>query len=145
MDLKKILTISGKNGLFLLIVQGKDHIIVESLSDKSRIPVFSSHKISSLEDICIFTKTEDMPLKDVLKKIYDMENGGKTIDHKSDTTALKTYMEKVLPDYDKNKVYVSDMKKLFSWYNSLLDNNLLSFEEEKTEQKEETETLPAQD
>lgn len=142
MDLKKILTISGKPGLFQLMAQSKERIIVESLIDKSRLPVFPNNKVSSLEDISIFTTSEEVPLKDVLKKIYTVENGGKAIDPKSDNSTLKKYMEKILPDYDQNKVYVSDMKKLFSWYNSLLENNLLSFpekekEEEKTK-KEET-------
>ena len=134
MDLKKILTISGKSGLFQIVVQGKDRLIVESLLDKSRIPIFTSHKISTLEDICIFTQSEEKPLKEVLKKIFEMENGNPCLDSKSDNNSLKAYMEKILPDYDKEKVYVSDMKKLFSWYNSLLENNLLSFEEESTEE-----------
>lgn len=142
MDLKKILTISGKPGLFQLIAQSKDRIIVESLIDKSRIPVFPTNKVSSLEDISIFTTSEEVPLKDVLRKIFTIENRGKAIDPKSDNTTLKKYMEKILPDYDQSKVYVSDMKKLFSWYNSLLENNLLSFPEVEKEEartkKEET-------
>lgn len=140
MELKKILTISGKNGLFQVVVQGKDHIIVESINDKSRFPVFPSHKVSSLEEISIFTETEDVPLKDVLEKIFVFENGGKSIDSKSENNVLKQYMEKILPDYDKSRVYVSDMKKLFSWYNTLLDHDLLSFEKEG-EIKEESPTV----
>lgn len=140
MELKKILTISGKNGLFQVVVQGKDHIIVESINDKSRFPVFPSHKVSSLEEISIFTENEDVPLKDVLEKIFVFENGGKSIDSKSENNVLKQYMEKILPDYDKNRVYVSDMKKLFSWYNTLLDHGLLIFEKEE-EIKEETPTV----
>ena len=142
MDLKKILTISGKPGLFQLIAQSKERIIVESLIDKSRIPVYPTNKVSSLEDISIFTNSEEVPLKDVLRKIFTIENGGKAIDPKSDNAALKKYMSSILPDYDQTKVYVSDMKKLFSWYNSLIENNLLSFPEEEKEEaktkKEET-------
>jgi len=131
MELKKILTISGKNGLFQIVVQGKDRIIVGSLNDKSRFPVFPSHKVSSLEEISIFTETEEIPLKEVLEKIFITENGNKCIDPKSENNALKVYMEKILPNYDKNRVYVSDMKKLFTWYNTLLENQMLTFEEEK--------------
>ena len=140
MDLKKVLTISGKPGLFQLIAQSKERIIVESLIDKSRIPVYPTNKVSSLEDISIFTNSEEVPLKDVLRKIFTIENGGKAIDPKSDNATLKKYMSSILPDYDQSKVYVSDMKKLFSWYNTLLDHGLLIFEKEE-EIKEETPTV----
>ncbi|MBP7101857.1 MAG: DUF5606 domain-containing protein [Bacteroidales bacterium] len=139
MELKKILTISGKNGLFQIVVQGKDRIIVESLNDKSRFPVFPSHKVSSLEEICIFTETEEIPLKEVLKNIFIIENGNKCIDPKSENNALKLYMEKILPSYDKNRVYVSDMKKLFTWYNTLHENHMLSFEEEVNKESQSAE------
>lgn len=139
MELKKILTISGKNGLFQIIVQGKDRIIVESLNDKSRLPVFPSHKVSSLEEISIFTETEEIPLKEVFKKIFIIENGNKCIDPKSENNALKLYMEKILPNYDKNRVYVSDMKKLFTWYNTLLENQMLTIEEEVNKETQSSE------
>jgi hypothetical protein len=131
MDLKKILTVSGKPGLYQLVSQGKNSIIVESLLDKSRIPVFASMQASSLDDICIFTMDEDMPLKDVFKRIFDVKEGNKADGIGSlDNSGLKKYMEDVLPQYDKDRVHVSDMKKLFVWYNILHDNNMLSFEEE---------------
>ncbi|MDD2621525.1 MAG: DUF5606 domain-containing protein [Bacteroidales bacterium] len=137
MDLKKILSISGKSGLYQIVVQSKDRVIVESLLDRTRIPVYPTHKVSSLEDISIFTDSNEIPLKEVLKKIYTIENGGNAIDPKSDSNALKAYMSKILPDYDQNKVYISDMKKLFAWYNSLLENKLLSFEEKESNQETE--------
>ncbi|MCX6230672.1 MAG: DUF5606 domain-containing protein [Bacteroidetes bacterium] len=131
MDLSKILAITGKPGLYLVISQTKTGALVESIIDKKKIPVFSTEKMSSLNDISVFTDDEDLPLHKVLKAIYDKENGGKCIDPKSDNNALKKYMEEVLPNYDKDRVYVSDMKKLFSWYNMLHEQNLLDFSEEK--------------
>jgi hypothetical protein len=131
MDLSKILAITGKPGLYLVISQTKTGALVESIIDKKKIPVFSTEKLSSLNDISVFTEEEDLPLKKVLQAIYVKENGGKCIDPKSDNNALKKYMEEILPTYDKDRVYVSDMKKLFSWYNLLLQENLLDFSEEK--------------
>lgn len=138
MDLSKILAITGKPGLYLVISQTKSGALVESIIDKKRIPVFATEKLSSLNDISIFTTDEDLPLKAVLKAIYEKENGGKCIDHKSDNNALKKYMEEVVPNFDKDRVYVSDIKKLFSWYNLLQQENLLDFSEE-TENNEKTE------
>ncbi|MEI6696262.1 MAG: DUF5606 domain-containing protein [Bacteroidota bacterium] len=138
MDLSKILAITGKPGLYLVISQTKSGALVESIIDKKRIPVFASEKMSSLKDISIFTYDEDLPLFTVLKAIFDKENGGKCIDHKSDNNALKKYMEEVLPNYDKDRVYVSDIKKLFSWYNLLQNENMLDFSEE-TEIEDKTE------
>jgi hypothetical protein len=132
MDLKEILTVSAKSGLFKLISKSKDHLIVESLTDKTRIPVFLTEKMSSLEDICIFTESEDLPLKDAFKKIYTFTNGDKAIDSKAKNEELKSYMDKVIPEYNKEKVYVSDMKKLFTWYNFLHENNMLTFKEEES-------------
>ena len=142
MDLSKILAITGKPGLYLVISQTKSGALVESIIDKKRIPVFATEKLSSLNDISIFTTDEDLPLKTVLKAIYDKENGGKCIDHKSDNNALKKYMEEVVPNFDKDRVYVSDIKKLFSWYNLLQQENLLDFSEEienKAESEDSTE------
>ncbi|MFZ4401144.1 MAG: DUF5606 domain-containing protein [Bacteroidales bacterium] len=131
MDLSKILAITGKPGLYLVISQTKSGALVESIIDKKRIPVFAAEKMSSLSDISIFTTDEDLPLKSVLKAIYEKENGGPCIDHKSENNTLKRYMEEVVPNFDKDRVYVSDIKKLFSWYNLLQKENLLEFSEEE--------------
>ncbi|MDR0368072.1 MAG: DUF5606 domain-containing protein [Bacteroidales bacterium] len=139
MDLKKILTISGKPGLYRLISQRKGNIIVESLLDKSRMPVFASMRASSLDDICIFTTEEDLPLKDAFKRIFEAKEG-KRAEVSSDNVGWKKHMEEILPQYDKERVHVSDMKKLFVWYNLLHDNNLLLFEEEVSEEQSPTET-----
>ena len=137
MDLKKILAVPGKSGLYQLVSQGKNNIIVESLLDKSRMPVFASTQASSLNDICLFTVEDDMPLEVAFQRIAEATNGNKTIDITSlDSAGLKKYMEEILPEYDKDRVHVSDMKKLFSWYNILHENELLSIENGDIEQQE---------
>jgi hypothetical protein len=133
MDLKEILSVTGKPGLYKTISKTKTNLIAESLVDKKRIPVYASDKMSTLADINIFTTGEDIPLKDVLKLIYDKENGGKSIDHKSDDKKLKEYFEQVLPTYDKGRVYASDIRKIFNWYNILQGFNLLDFTEKPEE------------
>jgi hypothetical protein len=138
MDIKDILSISGKPGLFKVISHTKNGVIVESLIDKKRIPAYSSDKIGNLEEISIYTTDKEKPLKDVFKTVFEKENGGRTIDPKSDDKKLRAYFEEIVPDYDKERVYCSDMKKLFSWYNILFDSGLLKFDEEKPEENTET-------
>ena len=137
MDLTGILSLSGKSGLFKSVAQTKNGLIVESLIDKKRFPAYVSDKVSSLEDICIFTADEDLPLKDVFELIYKKEQGKACIDHKSNDAALKKYMEEVLPAYDKDRVYVSDMRKLFMWYNLLVEHGLLAPDEKEETKAEE--------
>lgn len=135
MDLKEILSVSGKAGLYKVVGQTKSGVIAESLIDKKRLPIFATDKMSSLEDIRIFSEEGDVLLKDVFKMIYEKENGGKTTVGTGATgQELKDYMAAVMPDYDKERVYVSDIKKLISWYNLLLENELLQFEEEPKEE-----------
>jgi len=134
MDLSKILTISGKSGLFkVLNAQSKSGFVVESLNDGKKIPVFASHKVSALEDISVFTYGEDILLKKVFQNIFEKENGGKAIDPKTSDLELRTYFESVLPDFDKERVYTSDIKKIISWYNKLVELSLLNFDEEEEE------------
>jgi hypothetical protein len=130
MNLKEIMAISGYPGLFKHISQGRNGIIVESLLDKKRIPAYASMKVSALEDIAIFTEEGEIPLKEVLKRIFEKENGGKAIDPKGSADSVKSYFESVVPEYDKERVYVSDMKKLFTWYNILQSQGMLDFTEE---------------
>lgn len=138
MDLKGILAITGKPGLYKLISQTKTGALVESLVDKKRMPAFAHERISSLKDITMFGNEEDKPLIDIFQNIYKIEDGKECISHKSSEKELKDYMEKVFPDYDKDRVHLSDMKKLFSWYNILLTNNLIDLEQpEQAKQEEE--------
>ena len=131
--LKGILSISGQSGLFKMVAEAKNNIIVESLDTQKRIPVYSTSKVSALEDIAIYTETSDVPLKDILKAISDKEDGGVAISHKSSGNELKKYFEEVVPDYDKDRVYVSDIKKVLQWYNTLQEKEMLDFSENEEE------------
>ncbi len=145
MDLSKILSISGKSGLFQVVSQLKNAVLVESLLDKKRFPAFAHEKISSLEEIAVFTATEDKPLKEILKAIFDKLEGKPALDAKSDNKMLQAFFLEVVPDYDSDRVYISDIRKIISWYNLLLEHQLLDFtekeevkpEEAKTEEKKE--------
>ncbi len=127
------MAISGQPGLYRFIAQGKNAIIVEHLETKIRSSAFSSARVSSLEEISIFTMEEDLPLGKVFDRIHEKENGGPAIDYKTDPDKLKTWFEEVLPEYNKDKVYVSDIKKVAQWYNLLHKLNLLIKEEVKAE------------
>jgi len=135
--LKDILSISGHSGLFKFISQGRHGIIVESLEDKKRMNASATAKISALEDIAIFTDTEDIALKDVFKAIYEKEDGGEAISHKSSADELKNYFSGILPGYDRDRVYVSDIKKVVQWYNLLHKLEMLNFEEEEEDKTNE--------
>jgi hypothetical protein len=137
MDLSKIIAVSGKPGLYSLVSQTKSGMLVESLSDGTKIPVFATDRVSALADISIYTTGEDVPLKDVLITIFKNLNGEKAIDGKSDKKDLVAFMDKVYPEWDRERVYPSDLKKLFNWYNILVENNLIGDKDE-----EDTEKLP---
>jgi len=134
--LKGILSISGQSGLFKMVAESKNNIIVESLETLKRMPVHSTSKVSALEDIAIFTENGDVPLKDIFKAISDKESGGSAISPKSSGNELKAYFEKIVPEYDKDRVYISDIKKVLLWYNTLKQNDLLDFSETEEESKE---------
>jgi len=138
--LKDILAISGQPGLCKLVSNTKNGIIVENLETGKRMPAYATAKVSALEDIAIYTEDgEDKPLAEVLKNIRDKESGAQAISHKSSSEELKKYFEEVMPDYDKDRVYVSDIKKVIQWYNILQKLNMLDIldEEEKDSSKEE--------
>lgn len=135
--LKGILSVSGQSGLFKLVAESKNNIIVESLETFKRMPVHSTSKVSALEDIAIYTENGDVPLKDIFKAIFEKENGGPAISPKASTNELKTYFEKVVPEYDKDRVYISDIKKVLLWYNMLQNKDLLDFSEEEKNKKED--------
>ncbi len=147
MDLSKILSIAGKPGLYLMVGEAKNNLIVESLLDGKKIPSFAHDRVSTLKEISIYTETEDVALEQVLKSIYDFTEG-KPVESpkKSSNDVLKSTFAEVLPNYDRDTVYVSDIKKIFSWYNLLLEKEMLDFTEEdedvadeKAEEKEEVE------
>lgn len=132
--LKGILAITGQPGLYKVISEGKNNVVIESLLTGKKSTAHADAKMSTLEDIAIYTLEEDIPLKKVFRKISEKENGGPAIDPKSSPDDLKKYFAEILPDYDKTRVYGSDVKKVISWYNLLLEKGLLVFEEEKPEE-----------
>ena len=141
MTLKDILVVSGQGGLFKYVSKGRNNVIVESLSDQKRSFVPATTKISMLEDITVFTETGNITLREVLKRIQEKENGGAAIPHKSPDVELKKYFAEVLPEYDKNRVYPSDIRKMAMWYNQLIELGFTDFEkpENTNEAKEEGE------
>ena len=148
--LKKILSVSGKPGLYKLVSTSKTITLVESLIDGKRFPIYPQEKIVSLGEIAIYTSVDELPLKDVFVKIKENEDGGKiSDDKKSSNKELFSYFETVLPTYDKEKVYASDIKKIVNWYNLLIDNDIdfeteenTSEEEDSASEKDETSVAP---
>ena len=137
MKLKDILAISGKPGLHQFISQGRNGIIVEGFSTKKRMAVNAATKVSSLEDIAVYTETEEVPLRDIFKKINEIEEGKQTISQKSSNDELKAKFEEIVPEYDKERVYVSDIKKILSWYNIITEYDLFDPNEEEEKENEE--------
>jgi len=136
MDLSKILAISGKPGLYKSLTQSKNGFIVESLQDGKRFTAFASERISTLEEISIYTESEDIPLKEVFKMIFEKKQGEAAVAPASQDE-LKTDFENILPNYDKERVYVSDIRKVFNWYNTLLEHKLLIFTDDKKDEVKE--------
>ncbi|MEX1003469.1 MAG: DUF5606 domain-containing protein [Crocinitomicaceae bacterium] len=144
MDIKGIIAISGKPGLYKVAAQGRNNIIVESLDTGKKFPAFSSDKISALEDICIYTYEEDVPLGDVYDKLAEKENYKASINHKEPSEKLRKQIETFLPDWDESRVHDSDLKKLFQWYNILVEKGYIVKEEksekESTDKKAKTDS-----
>ena len=133
--LKEILSVTGKPGLFKLVSQGKNMLIVESLIDGKRIPAYTKDKVVSLGDIAIFTEDAEVPLGQVLESVKAKENGGVcSIDPKADNDKLRKYMSEVLPEYDRDRVYPSDIRKMIAWYNLLINAKITDFVEETKEE-----------
>ncbi|RED45997.1 DUF5606 family protein [Seonamhaeicola aphaedonensis] len=134
MSLEKVLSISGKPGLYKLIAQTRGGFVAESLLDKKRISVGIQTNVSVLSEIAIYTLTEEIPLKEVFKKIKVKENGQPTsVKAKDNKDTLEEYFFDVLPDYDEDRVYVSDIKKVIQWYNLLHQHDMLSFLDDSDE------------
>lgn len=131
MNLEGILAISGKPGLYKLVSQTRGGILVESLTDKKRFPIAATAQVSALSDIAIYTYTTEVPLTEVFTKIAEKENMGPTIKPKSSADELKGFFSEILEDYDEDRVYVSDIKKVASWYNQLQANGMIDLEKEE--------------
>ena len=137
---ERILTISGKPGLYQLLSQGRNMFIVEAVdATKKRTPVYNSDKVVMLDDIAIYTDTEEVPLREVFAKIYEKENGVIQFDLKSATPEeLVEYFESVMPDYDRERVYLTHIKKIYSWYNILVASGVVDFVAQTEVADEET-------
>ncbi len=135
--LKTILSISGRPGLFKLVSQGKNMLIVESLLNGKRTPAYAHDKVISLGDIAIYTTEEDIPLSEVFESIKT-KNEGKTIDIKAigGEKEIRAYFATILPDFDDERVYTNDIKKVFSWYNQLIDAGIDKFKSEESSREE---------
>jgi hypothetical protein len=141
MELTKTIAIAGKPGLFNIISQSKGGFIVASLGGDKKFPITNSHNISVLNDIAIYTYGEEVPLRSVFLNIFKKEDGKASISHKESNKTLLTYFSEVLPDYDEERVYPSNIKKVIQWYNLLIaakfDFSSIESEEEIEEETAE--------
>lgn len=137
MNLESVISVTGKPGLYKVISQIKNGLIVESLAEKKRMPIHATDKVSALSDISIYTNDGDMPLAEIYEVIYKKTGGKAAVSHKAKPEELKAFMKDVVPDYDEDRVYNSDLKKLFQWFNLLAENGLLvpAKDEDKDEKK----------
>ena len=131
MNLEGLINISGKNGLYKVISNSKNMIIVESLIDKKRTPIHSSNQANMLEEIGIYTYDDTKPLSSVFENIAKKENYNQTISHKLSKNELIEFFRQIVPDYDEEKVYISDIKKVIQWYNLLQSKNIIKRKEKK--------------
>jgi hypothetical protein len=136
MNLESIISITGKPGLFKVLSQIKNGLIVESLIEGKRMPVHASDKVSALSDISIYTNDGDIPLADIYDRIHKKTAGKSAIDHKASPEELRAYLKELVEDFDQERVYNSDLKKLFQWFNLLAENGLLKLDE-KEDKKED--------
>lgn len=138
MSLDKILSIGGKPGLYRLLTQTRTGFVAESLLDKKRVSVGAHNNVSVLSEIAIYTLEEELPLRQVFQNIQVKEKGGKTsVAHKAEKIVLEEYFFEILPNYDEDRVYASDIKKVIQWYNLLHDNGITDFSDDEENSSEE--------
>ena len=142
---KDILSISGHGGLFKYLKKSRNGIIVEHLETGKRMNADATARVNALEDISVYTVDGDIPLKDIFKAISDKEDGGPSLNpKKASSNELREYFEAIAPEYDDERVYVSDIKKILKWYNTLQKLDMLNFEEEEEKQNENEENAEGQ-
>lgn len=137
MDLRTVLSVSGKPGLFKLIAHQKSGVVVESLLDGKRTAISANANVSSLGDIAIYTYEEEVPLREVFKAMAEVTEGKEALSHKSSKDDLEDFFGEVLPKFDQERVYASDIKKVVQWFNILVKNDLLSILEEEVSEDAE--------
>lgn len=136
MKLKGIIAISGKPGLFKILSHAKGGVIVETVLDGKRTMASLTSTMSSLDDISMYTQTEELPLREIMRRIAEKQDNGQALDAKASTDAeLKEYFEAIVPDYDRERVYASHIRKLFHWYNLLQGAGMVSKEKEDEEEQ----------
>ncbi len=143
MSLSEIIAVSGMSGLYKTVAQSKNSVIVESIVDKKRMHRYASQKVHTLEAISVYCADKDIPLAEVFKKIAEKEKKGPAVEHKADEAEVIKYFGTVLPDYDKERVHISDIRKMIQWYNILQKADMLNFDEVKAE-GEENKDLPSE-
>ena len=139
MELDKVLSISGKPGLYELKAQTRGGFVAESMLDGKKISVNIRHNVSLLSEIAVYTYTDEVPLRDIFQKIYEKENGGEAVSHKESNEKLEAYFAEVLPEYDVDRVYISDIKKILQWYNLLVSKGVTKFEKSEAKKSDEEE------
>ncbi len=144
--IKGILSITGKPGLYKLLSRGKNALIVENIATKKRMPTYPHEKVISLADITMYTEHGDEPLPEILDKIY-AHTGGQPIDIKgfADDAAMRAYFGEIIPDFDTERVYTTDIRKLFSWYNQLVAAGVTEFKDKEIAEDEAAEAAEAAD
>lgn len=145
MELEKVLAITGKPGLYSLKLQTRSGFVAESLLDGKKITVGMRNNVSLLSEISMYTHSEEKPLAEVMRNIAKKENNGPALSHKEDHTKLVAYFKEVLPDYDEDRVYPSDIKKVLNWYNLLQSKGMVSSEEPKKAKAPKAETIESAD
>jgi len=133
MNLEEIINIAGKPGLYKVISKGKNSVIVESLTDGKRGPLYSNNQANMLEEIGIYTYNDTKPLSEIFDDIAKKENCKQSISHKSSKDDLTNYFREILTDYDEERVYISDIKKVFQWYNIMQTNGLIELPKKEKE------------
>jgi hypothetical protein len=144
MEFSKIISVTGKPGLFQVVSQSKNAIIVESLLDQKRLAVNATQNVSLLENIAIYTYEEEVPLLTVFKTMFEKSEGKEAISHKESGKKLTAYFSEILPDYDDERVYTSNIKKVIQWFNLLVNSGMdFSAIEESSETESEANTKEA--
>lgn len=138
MEYNKIIAISGKSGLYEILSQTKNRVIVKSLIDGKRMPITSTQNVSLLENIAVYSYSGEVPLSKILIAIFKKEQGAETISHKESDDRLKSFFEEILPDYDNERVYASNIKKIIQWYNLLVKSefDFIALKKDTNEEEE---------
>ena len=137
MNLEGIINVSGKPGLFKIVSQGKQMVIIESLTDGKKGPLHAQYQANMLEEVGIYTYNDTKPISEIFDNIAEKEKGDKTISHKSPNDELTNYFREILHDYDEERVYISDIKKVIQWYNIMQNSGLIETPKNKKEKPKE--------